>query len=143
MSKKNRPANFSVAGGYSTAEGFIGEVSVTETNLLGRGQYARAALRYGQYSRGVELSFAEPYFLGYRVGAGIDLYWKDQLASDYVSYSTKTVGTNLRLVFPLNEEFSFCPALFDLSAGISLPQYLNNCNNINPSSGNNTIRPRP
>jgi outer membrane protein insertion porin family len=130
--------NFAVAGGYSTAEGFIGEVSVTETNLMGRGQYARAALRYGEYTRGVELSFAEPYFLGYRVGAGIDLYWKDSLANDYISYSTSTVGTNLRLVFPLNEEISFAPRYSIYQQEIELPQYLNNCNNINPDSANNT-----
>jgi outer membrane protein insertion porin family len=130
--------NFSVAGGYSTAEGFISELSVTETNLLGRGQYARAAVRYGQYTRGVELSFAEPYFLGYRVGAGIDLYWKDQLASDFVSYGTKTIGTNLRLVFPLNEEISFSPRYSIYQQEISLPSSLSNCNNINPSSANGT-----
>jgi outer membrane protein insertion porin family len=130
--------NFAIAGGYSTAEGFIGEVSVTETNLMGRGQYARAALRYGQYSHGVELSFAEPYFLGYRVGAGIDLYWKEQLPSDFVSYSTKTVGTNLRLVFPLNEQLSITPRYSIYRQEITLPQYLNNCNNINPSSADNT-----
>src|SRR5690348_3418616 len=128
--------NFAVAGGYSSAEGFIGEVSVTETNLLGRGQYARAALRYGQFARGVELSFAEPYFLGYRVGAGIDLYWKDSLANDFISYSTKTVGTNLKLVFPLNEEISFSPRYSIYQQEISLPAYLNNCNNINPNSAN-------
>ena len=33
---------FSVSGGYSTAEGFIGEVSVAERNLMGRGQFAKA-----------------------------------------------------------------------------------------------------
>jgi outer membrane protein insertion porin family len=130
--------NFAVAGGYSTAEGFISELSVTETNLLGRGQYARAAVRYGQFTRGIELSFAEPYFLGYHVGAGIDLYWKDQLASDFVSYATKTIGTNLRLVFPLNEELSFSPRYSIYQQEISLPDYLNNCNNINPNSANGT-----
>ena len=119
--------SISVAGGYSTAEGFIGELSVAETNLMGRGQYARAALRYGEYSRGVELSFAEPYFLGYRVGAGIDLYWKETQSSDYVSYGTRTVGTNLRLVFPLNEEISFSPRYSIYQQEIELPLALRNC----------------
>jgi outer membrane protein insertion porin family len=119
--------NFSIAGGYSTAEGFISELSVTETNLLGRGQYARAAVRYGEYARGVELNFAEPYFLGYRVGAGIDLYWKDNKATNYVSYATSTVGTNLRLVFPLNEEISFAPRYSIYQQEIDLPEKLRNC----------------
>jgi outer membrane protein insertion porin family len=119
--------NFAVGGGYSTAEGFIGEVSVTETNLMGRGQYARAALRYGEYTTGIELSFAEPYFLGYRVGAGIDLYWKQTESSDYVSYGTKTVGTNLRLVFPLNEEITFSPRYSIYQREIELPSTLRDC----------------
>ena len=55
---------FSVSGGYSTADGFIGEVSVGERNLLGRGQYAKASVQYGQYARGFEFSFVEPYLLG-------------------------------------------------------------------------------
>ncbi|MGG6549008.1 UNVERIFIED_CONTAM: hypothetical protein NY100_26705, partial [Prevotella sp. 15_C9] len=29
--------DFSVSGGYSTADGFLGEVSISERNLLGRG----------------------------------------------------------------------------------------------------------
>jgi outer membrane protein insertion porin family len=132
--------NFSVAGGYSTAEGFISELSVTETNLLGRGQYARAALRYGQYSRGVELSFAEPYFLGYRVGAGIDLYWKDNKATNYISYATSTVGTNLRLVFPLNEEISFAPRYSIYQQKIDIPQSMRDC--ASPANGTTTF-PEP
>ncbi|MFL5132907.1 MAG: outer membrane protein assembly factor BamA, partial [Microvirga sp.] len=35
--------SFAISGGYSTADGFIGEVSVTETNFLGRGQFVRLA----------------------------------------------------------------------------------------------------
>ena len=57
----------SVAGGYSTADGFMAELSVGERNLLGQGQYAKLAVQYGQRARGFELSYAEPYFLGYRL----------------------------------------------------------------------------
>ncbi|MCB4772000.1 outer membrane protein assembly factor BamA, partial [Ancylobacter sp. Lp-2] len=34
---------FSISGGYSTSDGFIGEVAVSEKNFLGRGQYVRLA----------------------------------------------------------------------------------------------------
>ena len=34
---------FSIAGGYSTADGFMAELSVAERNLLGHGQYAKAS----------------------------------------------------------------------------------------------------
>ena len=69
---------FSVSGGYSTADGFLAEVSVAERNLLGRGYYGKASVQYGQYARGVNVSFVEPYFLGYRVALGLDLFAKQQ-----------------------------------------------------------------
>ncbi len=68
---------FSIAGGYSTADGAMAEVSVGERNLLGQGQYAKAAVTYGQFSKGVTLSYAEPYFLGYRLTAGTDVYARE------------------------------------------------------------------
>jgi len=52
---------FSISGGYSTSDGFISEVSVADRNLMGRGQYAKASVTYGQRTRGVDLSFVEPY----------------------------------------------------------------------------------
>lgn len=56
--------DFSVSGGYSTADGFLGEVSISERNLLGRGLYAKASVQYGQRTQGYSLSFVEPYLLG-------------------------------------------------------------------------------
>ena len=65
---------FSFSGGYSTADGLLGEVSVGERNLLGRGQSVRAAVQYGTRARGFDLSFVEPYFLGYRLALGLDVF---------------------------------------------------------------------
>ena len=118
---------FSIAGGYSTASGFMAELSVTERNVLGQGQYARFALQYGQYARGFDLSFAEPHFMGYRLGVGLDLYYKDALATSYVSYSSKTVGVGLRTGFALSEEISFQARYSIYRQEITLPTPLNDC----------------
>src|SRR5579862_559983 len=118
---------FSISGGFSTAEGFIGEVSVAERNLMGRGQFAKATLTYGQYTRGVDLSFVEPYLLGYRMAGGIDLFWKQGLANSYLSYDTNTYGVNLRLGFALTEELAFQPRYSIYRQEITLPSYLNDC----------------
>jgi outer membrane protein insertion porin family len=96
---------FSVSGGYSTADGFIGEVSVTETNFLGRGQFVRIAGSYGQRSQGVDFSFTEPYFLGYRLAAGIDLFSKFSDQTRYARYENRVTGGQLRLGLPVTEEF--------------------------------------
>jgi outer membrane protein insertion porin family len=118
---------FSVAGGYSTADGFISEVSIADRNLLGRGQYAKASVSYGQYARGFDLSFVEPYLLGYRMSGGIDIFARQNLANSFVSYDSQTVGTNLRLGFGLTEEIAFQPRYSIYRQEISLPDQFNNC----------------
>jgi outer membrane protein insertion porin family len=123
---------FSVSGGYSTADGFLGEVSIAERNLLGRGLYGKTAIQYGQYTRGLQVSFVEPYFLGYRVALGLDGFYKEQLPTQYVSYGTKTIGFSGRLGFALREDLGLQVRYSVYRQSISLPQYLMNCNNINP-----------
>jgi outer membrane protein insertion porin family len=97
--------SFSVAGGYSTSDGFIGEVSVTESNFLGRGQYVRIAGTYGERSQGIDFSFTEPYFLGYRLAAGVDLFSKYSDQTQYSRYENHVTGGQLRLGLPITEEF--------------------------------------
>jgi outer membrane protein insertion porin family len=118
---------FSIAGGYSTSDGFIAELSVADRNLMGRGQYSKASVTYGQRTRGLDLSFVEPYLLGYRMAGGIDLFARQNFASNYVSYDTKTYGTNLRLGFALTEELTFAPRYSIYRQEITLPDVYNNC----------------
>ena len=118
---------FSIAGGYSTADGFLAEVSVADRNLMGRGQFAKAAVSFGQYTRGVNLSFVEPFLLGYRMAGGIDLFARQSLATSYVSYNTQSIGTNLRLGFALSEELSLQPHYSIYQQKITLPDVLNDC----------------
>ncbi|HEY8565243.1 MAG TPA: outer membrane protein assembly factor BamA [Beijerinckiaceae bacterium] len=98
--------SFSIAGGYSTSDGFIGEVSVTESNFLGRGQFVRVAGTLGEKSQGVDFSFTEPYFLGYRLAAGIDLFSKYTDQTQYARYENRITGGQLRLGLPVTEELS-------------------------------------
>src|SRR5205085_11697388 len=63
--------DFSISGGYSTSDGALGEVSISERNFLGRGLFAKASVTYGQFARGYSLSFVEPYLLDYRVALGL------------------------------------------------------------------------
>src|SRR5262245_52308677 len=118
---------FSISGGYSTADGFIGEVSVADRNLMGRGNYGKASLTYGQRVRGFDLSFVEPFLFGYRMAGGIDVFARQNLASNYISYDSQTIGTNLRLGFALTEEIAFQPRYTFYQQKITLPTQLNNC----------------
>ena len=51
-----------------------------------------------------KLSFVDPYFLGYRVALGLDLFAKEQKSTNYVSYTTQTIGGGARLGFALRED---------------------------------------
>ncbi len=124
--------DFSVMGGFSTAEGWLAQVSVQERNLLGTGRFARAAATYGEYVRSIELSYAEPYFLDTRSSMGVDLFAKQTLASSYLSYGTESYGGTLKWGLPLREDLAFQLRYSAYTQKITLPSYLNDCNNINP-----------
>ena len=118
---------FSVSGGYSTADGFIAEVSVADRNLMGRGNFGKVSVTYGQRVRGFDLSFVEPFLFGYRMAGGIDVFARQNLASNYISYDSQTIGTNLRLGFALTEEIAFQPRYTFYNQKITLPAQLNDC----------------
>jgi outer membrane protein insertion porin family len=135
--------DFSVSGGYSTTDGALAEVSISERNFLGRGLYAKASVTYGQYARGYSLSFVEPYLLDYRVALGLDLFQREQLANSYISYGTKTLGFSPRLGFQLREDLSLQLRYSIYQQEIQLPQYLANCNNIIGGNGLLAFNPTP
>jgi outer membrane protein insertion porin family len=135
--------DFSVSGGYSTTDGALAEVSISERNFLGRGLFAKASVTYGQFARGYSLSFVEPYLLDYRVALGLDLYQREQLANNFISYSTKTLGFSPRLGFQLREDLSLQLRYSIYQQQITLPTTLANCNNISPSNGVLPFNPTP
>jgi outer membrane protein insertion porin family len=134
--------DFSVSGGYSTTDGALAEVSISERNFLGRGLFAKASVTYGQYARGYSLSFVEPYLLDYRIALGLDFFQRQQLANSYIAYGTKTLGFSPRLGFSLREDLALQLRYSIYSQEIQLPSTLANCNN-NPNNGLLAFNPTP
>ena len=134
--------DFSVSGGYSTTDGALGEVSISERNFLGRGLYAKAAVQYGQFTRGLSLSYVDPYLLDYRVALGLDAYYRQQLPNNFIAYGTKTIGFSPRLGFQLREDLSLQLRYSIYQQTISLPFFLDNCNN-NPANPLLAFNPTP
>ncbi len=95
---------FNIAGGYSTIDGLLVEVKLGDRNFLGTGVSANSTFTYGQYARGIDLSASEPYFLGTRVAAGIELYGRQNQSSPYQSYGSDIYGTTLQLGTPITEQ---------------------------------------
>lgn len=98
--------SFSIAGGYSTSEGFLAEASLQETNFQGRGQFVRLSASNGQKSRGGEFSFTEPFFLGQRIAAGFDIFTKFTDVTSFSRFQSRNTGFTLRAGIPLTEEIS-------------------------------------
>lgn len=113
--------SFSIAGGYSTSDGVIGEVSLSESNFLGRGQFVRIAGTLGQRTQGIDFSFTEPYFLGYRVAAGFDLFSKFNDNYHTGRFESRVTGGQVRFTFPITEEFSVTPRYSLYTTEIDIP----------------------
>lgn len=99
--------SFGVGAGYSTGDdgGFTVEASVEEKNFLGRGQYIRIAAGGGaDEARSYSLNFTEPYFLGYRLAAGFDLFKNNTSRNTFYDYSEQ--GVTLRVTAPITEELA-------------------------------------
>ena len=128
---------FSVGGGYSTSEGLLAQVGVSESNFLGRGQNASIRASSGQYSKGVELNFTEPYFMERHLSAGFDLYSKQNDNSRFAYYSNVKTGGTLRLGAPLTEEFSVLGRYSLYNNNLTITDFTNASVAIQSAEGNN------
>ena len=93
----------SFSAGYSTTEQVIGSISVSERNLLGRGQFVRLQTSLSFKRQSIDFSFTEPYFMGYPVSAGVDAFATRTDQGRESSFTTQQTGGKLRLGFPLSE----------------------------------------
>jgi outer membrane protein insertion porin family len=94
----------SFGAGYSTAEGVIGDVSITERNLMGNGQFLRLQLSGSLERLQVNLSFTEPRFLDRNLAAGFDLFHKEVDQTSQSGFESRRTGASVRLGFPLSEK---------------------------------------
>jgi outer membrane protein insertion porin family len=94
---------FSVGAGFSTSEGVLGDISIRERNLLGRGQDLRIGTVIAQRQQQVDLSFTEPYFLERNLAAGVDLFEINQDNQLIGQFNQFTVGGSLRMGYQITE----------------------------------------
>lgn len=93
----------SFGAGYSTSEGVIGDISVTERNFMGKGQYVRLGFSGSLERAQADFAFTEPHFLDRNLAAGFDLFYKNVnfTFNNISSYSQSDAGGDLRLGFPI------------------------------------------
>ncbi|MGH6924251.1 MAG: outer membrane protein assembly factor BamA [Propylenella sp.] len=92
--------------GYSTSDGVVGDVSLTEKNFLGRGYTLRVAVGAGETSRTYEVGFTDPYFLGRRISAGVNVFRREYSENSYRSYDYQTTGGGITFGLPVTEDLT-------------------------------------
>ncbi len=92
----------SFGAGFSTSDGVLGDVRLSERNLLGRGQDLSIRATLSGRRQEIDLSFTEPYFLGYDLAAGFDLFSTRTDFQDESSFDQESLGGVLRAAYPLS-----------------------------------------
>ena len=93
----------SLGAGYSTTAGIVGDISIKERNLLGKGQEARLGLSVGTLSTSIDLGFTEPYFMDREISAGFDIFRTSNDRQSVASYSDRSLGFALRAGWAYSE----------------------------------------
>ncbi|MGB6537147.1 MAG: outer membrane protein assembly factor BamA [Xanthobacteraceae bacterium] len=96
--------NFFITGGYSTMTGIMAGVTVSNRNLLGTGDSGKISVTYGQYARGLDVAFTDPYFLDQRLSAGVELFGNETFGNVNQSYNSSVYGAKFSLGMPLTEQ---------------------------------------
>jgi outer membrane protein insertion porin family len=91
---------FSIGGGFSSVDSFIGTLDVSQNNFLGRGWQLALSLRGGATTQQGRISFTEPWLFDRPLSAGFDLY---NTKRQYIEYDYDTLGGGLRLSHPFAE----------------------------------------
>lgn len=99
---------FSLGFGYSSFDNFLIDVSITERNFLGKGQEVALSGFLSRRRKNVSFSFTQPYFLNRNMTAGFQIF-RNQLNSRESSFNTRSIGTALRVSFPVTEFITLTP----------------------------------
>ncbi|HEY5974056.1 MAG TPA: outer membrane protein assembly factor BamA [Geobacteraceae bacterium] len=98
--KEKPTGTFSIGGGYSSLDGFIGQGSVQQANFMGLGLKANASVSIGGKSSTYNLGLTDPYFMDTRWTLGGDLY---RTQRDYVDYTRRATGGDIKAGYQLTD----------------------------------------
>ena len=111
----------SFSAGFSSADAFLVDLSITERNLRGRGQVMRFLIRASSNRREIDLRFTEPRFLGRNLAAGIELFDVTIDFLDETGFRQSRTGGQISLGFPLTENTSLTARYSLRTENIEIP----------------------
>jgi outer membrane protein insertion porin family len=91
---------FSIGGGFSSQDGVLGTVDLSQRNFLGKGWEVFIRLRGGENLQTGTIGFTDPWLFDRPLAAGFDLFSTRRVLTDYTVEST---GGDIRLGHPIGE----------------------------------------
>jgi len=90
-----------VAAGFSTLDGVLGNVKFTERNFMGTGRIVHANVTIARRAQEYDVGITDPYFMGYNLEAGLDLF---RLRSTRLSHFVSTTnGVTPHIAYSITE----------------------------------------
>ncbi|MBN2297396.1 MAG: outer membrane protein assembly factor BamA, partial [Deltaproteobacteria bacterium] len=86
---------------YSSEDGLLGTLEVSENNLMGKGLKTKLGVEFGADKKSYTFDFEEPWLLDHHISLGFRLFNTEK---EYTYYTKKSRGGNIRLSYPLIEE---------------------------------------
>lgn len=104
--EEGKTGNLKFGGGYSSSDGWIGFVDVSEKNLLGNGQNIGVKWQFGDTTT-YSLNFYEPYLWDSDFSFGFSIYDRetDRTTSEDLDYTKKSRGGSISLGHPLPNDW--------------------------------------
>lgn len=90
--------------GVSSTESVVGDVSIRERNLGGKGQDLKLSASLSPRRQRFDLKFTEPYFLDRKLAAGFDIFNVQKDLQSRSSFDENTTGLRLRSKFDITED---------------------------------------
>jgi outer membrane protein insertion porin family len=91
---------FSIGGGFSSVDSFVGTLDISQNNFLGRGWQLSLRIRAGANTQQGIISFTEPWLFDRPLSAGFDLF---NIKRQYTEYDYDSLGGTVRMSHPFAE----------------------------------------
>jgi outer membrane protein insertion porin family len=139
--KEQPTGELSFSAGFSSADAFLVDLSITQRNLRGRGQLLRFVIRASSNRQEIDLRFTEPRFLGRNLAASVQLFDVTIDFLEEAGFRQSRTGGQISLGFPLTEYTSLTPRYSLRQEDIEFPQQ-NQCAALDAANQTGGIRPQ-
>lgn len=150
VSPERKTGTLSLGAGYSSVEGLVGFLQVSQNNLFGNGQSVSAQWDFGTAKQSYSLSFTEPWLLDDRpLSLGVDVYKIARFQSyNSQGFNQESTGGSLRLGYAFRDAWDGwrvfgtyryqSDVTSNVQPGLNIPEGTENTSSITPSISRDT-----